>query len=96
MTSFQTPVILLFWFLPTLLWQGDPIPDGNDAALEGGIDAVEGLEEEELDFVTKAIRANLCPNCVLNIILVDTLIVSFLLVHRFNLKLNSETFDTDR
>ena len=68
-------MILIYWFLPTLLWQGDPIPDGNDEALEGEVD-VEGLEEENV--VRKALRANFCPNCVLNIIMVDTIIVSYL------------------
>ena len=68
-------MILLYWFLPTLLWQGDPIPDGSVDALEGEA-GVEGLDDEDL--VTKALRANFCPNCVLNIILVDALIVSSL------------------
>ena len=68
-------MILLYWFLPTLLWQGDPIPEGSVDALEGEAD-VEGLDDEDL--VTKALRANFCPNCVLNIILVDALIVSSL------------------
>ena len=70
--SCQAAVISLFWFLPTLLWQGDPIPDGNDEVLEGEVD--DNLE----NLVTKALRANFCPNCVLNIILVDTIIVSSL------------------
>ena len=64
-------MILLYWFLPTLLWQGDPLPDGSDDALEG-----EANVDEEESLVEKALRANFCPNCVLNIILVDSLIVS--------------------
>ena len=63
-------MILLYWFLPTLLWQGDPLPDGSDDALEGEANVV----EENL--VEKALRANFCPNCVLNIILIDSLMVS--------------------
>ena len=49
--------------------------DGSVDALEGEA-GVEGLDDEDL--VTKALRANFCPNCVLNIILVDALIVSSL------------------
>ena len=67
---------MLYWFLPTLLWQGDPLPDGSDDALEG-----EANVDEEESLVEKALRANFCPNCVLNIILVDSLIVSQLCDH---------------
>ena len=66
-------MILLYLFLPTLLWQGDPLPDGSDDALEGEAN-IEGLAEEGL--IEKALRANFCPNCVLNIILIDSLMVS--------------------
>ena len=69
-------------------WQGDHLPDGSsfsvsdvdasEAALEGGDDF-----GDDDNIVMKALRANFCPNCAWNVILVDTLIVSSFSSTRF-------------
>jgi hypothetical protein len=60
--------------LPVLFWQGKPLDDG----IGDKHDRITDLElnEPEEGFLIKALRENMCPNCVAEIVLVDSLIVS--------------------
>ncbi len=55
-------------------WRGQPLPEGP---LEGHNDRADGEQQQQEESVYEtALRRNTCPNCVLNIILIDTLTVS--------------------
>jgi hypothetical protein len=60
--------------LPVLFWGGESLDNG----LDDKIDAITDLELNTPDegLLTKALRGNMCPNCVVRIILIDTLFVS--------------------
>ena len=73
-------VAAALWALPTVLWSGQPLNDGvDDDELEGGAAADSRISHPDLlekSTLSEAWRRLTCPNCVLNITLINTLFVS--------------------
>ena len=69
------------WMLPSLFWQGEPIPERKDV-----IDGVrhhdrqgqEGNNQNQNrdSLIEQALRRNFSPNGILRLIMIDTVIVS--------------------
>ena len=76
--SFQTGGMLLIWLLPTLFWQGDPLPERKD--VRNGVrhpDGQQGQSNQNMDsLIEQALRRNFSPNGILRLIMIDTVIVS--------------------
>ena len=72
----QTSGMMLMWFLPTLLWQGDPLPERKDV-YNGIRDPDRQASNQNSDsLIEQALRRNFSPNGILRLIMIDTVIVS--------------------
>ena len=74
-------MVTLFWALPTIFWTGEKLPEKRSFEGFGGSEAriISPVVAEEGNF-PMAFRRLLCPSCVFNIVLINTLVVSKCLV----------------
>ena len=83
-----------FWILPTLLWSGEPIDQAQDKFGQpkfglrredfGQAKIFSPIVDERGDF-NHVMRRILCPDCVVNIMLINTLVVSIISVSKVNI-----------
>jgi len=74
-TAGMTAGGMLMWFLPTLLWQGDPLPERKDV-YNGIRDPDRQTSSQNSDsLIEQALRRNFSPNGILRLIMIDTVIL---------------------